>query len=57
MSTEHTCKQCMPASCFVQLLYIVKFTSHNLKVAVPVLHLFLLLQQYKAQGDEKGIML
>ena len=35
--------------------YLVKFTSQNLKV--PVLHLYLHLQQYKAQANVKGITL
>ena len=29
-----------PASCLVQTPYLVKFTSHNLKVPVPALQAF-----------------
>ena len=48
-----------PTSCLVQALYLVKFTSRNFKVPVPVLNkrVYLHLQQYKAQPNEKGIIL
>ena len=42
------------ASCLVQAPYLVKFTSHNLKVPVPLLCLYFYLQQHKAQPNEKG---
>ena len=42
-----------PASCLVQALYLVKFTSRK----VPVPRLYWYLQQYKAQPNKKDIIL
>ena len=47
-----------PASCLVQLPYLVKLTSRNLEYRYRFFkRLYLYLQQYKAQPKEKGIIL